>query len=430
MWDFSRVEWGPDARGEIDPLQKLVMLCDPQVYAALWLRRSMMLMDEPVFEPCLKRDEPRYDAAVKNAKLCEFAFRHVRGGLKPALAQIAQNDWWKNTVAEANWTEKTYDGKQVFVPHVLDVYSSGSYVLWREGGEIVGVQPMTAGTPLTKNGKQVVYDARTGKYLVNTFRPDPRGAWAGTDQARVVWQPFYSKNRGQPLELMYLELFSNPSIVGTAPEDANEMVPLLDQYGKPLKDENGEELKVPPQQAMSQGLENFGGSGSFTVIPPKSDLKLMEAQGDGRIFLNFEDGKDWQILTGILGTGNMTARAKYGSNASAQTGESAVSNPVAIDAAPIESEIQAMCGVIIERNNRRNQDLIPRVRLYDPRRSYYETLYNTLLNNSDYGDDRLVSSLAERIDGPKPNFDKLAQQREEMAQQQREAAQRQGAQGE
>lgn len=416
MLDFVGLPYGPGADGQIDVLQKAAMLQDPQVFAALWLRRSSILFDEPVFEPAVPYGDPDYDEAKKTASICEFAFRNIEGGLTNALAQGLECDWWKNTVGDVVWEEKTFNGKQVFVPGVIDVHAAGSYILWRKGGRLVGVQPFASGTGVMQDGKPVVYDVN--KYLIHLFRPSPRHHWDGTDLARVVWTPFYKKNKGHPLNLMLMELFSNPSFVGTAPEDATQEVELQDAKGnKVLDPATGEPVKVSPQQAMAAGLENFGGSGGFVVIPPKAKLEMLQAQGDGRIFVNFEDQQDWQILTGILGTGNMTARAKYGSNASAQTGETAVSSPIALDAMATEAALQAQCRTIVEINApKKNHHLVPRVRLNAPRRSFYEQLFATILANSPFADERLIDGVAERLGMPKPNYEKIAQMAQEKQQ--------------
>lgn len=412
------------------------MLCDPQIYAALWLRRSSILFDEPTFEPCVPYGDPDYDVAQANARLCEFAWRGIDGGLTAGLAACLEADWWRNTVADVIWEEKTFDGKQVRVPGALDVHASGSYILWRRGGRIVGVQPFTMGVGQVDSatGNAVIYDK--DKYLIHVFRPSPKrpiwgllGEWAGTDLARVVWTPYFMKNAGHPLNLQYMELFAVPSFVGTAPEDATQEVALLDRNGQPMLDKVTQEIiKVSPQVAMSKGLENFGGSGSFTVIAPKAKVAMLQAQGDGRIFVNYDDAQDWQILTAILGTGNMTARAKYGSNASAQTGQEAVSSPVALDAMATEAQLQRQCELICEVNcKKKNKHLVPRVRLNAPRRSYYETLFATIMANSPYVDDRLIDGIAERLGAPKPNFEKVAQLAEQkqaqMAQHAKQQAQ-------
>lgn len=418
LFDFARFGYGPNATGAIDIRQKMQMLLDPQISAALWLRRAAILYDDPVIAPCVPRDDSRYKAAVKNADLCRFSLQNIDGGLTAALAQSLEADWWRNTCADVVWEEKTYNGKQVLVPGVFDTFAAGAYVLWRQNGRIIGVQPLLGNNGLALTGETQIIDAK--KYLIHIFRPSPRGQWDGTDLARVVWTPFYMKNRGHPENLKYMGLFSNPSLVGTAPEDAPESVPLLGQDGKPVLDPvTGEALTISPQGAMSEGLRLFGGAGSYTVIPPKAKLALMEAQGDGRIFINFEDARDWQILTGILGTGNMTARAKYGSNASAQTGQAAVEAPTLLDGMALGAQLRKICATIVEVNApKKDWDLVPMVRINPANRSFYETLFAAILANSPFADDRLIDGIAERLGAPKPDFEKLA----EMAAQKQAAA--------
>lgn len=409
LFDFSGIGgFGAQGALEVPTERKWGMLCDPQVYAALWLRRSSVMFDGVQVMAARKFGEPGYEKAKRWADVVMAAFAGIDRGLFACLMELQEADWWTNQVADGIWAEKGFDGKQWLFPDVLDIHAPGDYILHRKDGKIIGVQPLTGGVgAVLTDGKAKVFAEE--KFLIYPYRPNAR-QWAGTDLARVVWIPYWMKNGGHPQNMKYMEMFSNPSLVGTAPEDAPKEVELLDEHGvRVINPVTGRAMTVPPQKAMANGLQNFSGSGGFTVIPPKSKLALMEAQGDGRIFVGFEDSRDWQIMTGILGTGNMTGRAKYGSNASAQTGESVVDTPVAADSQVLATILTKLARTVVKVNARSEGDLqyAPTIMLGDPQSGFLQKIFGVMLANSVIPDAAMVAELAARLNVPTPNLEKL-----------------------
>jgi hypothetical protein len=398
--------------GFVSDEDKWLMLTDPQILAGLQIRRGAMLFDGVQILPHIAYGHSRYKAAEKIADKLRWSLSNMAGGFYPSLMQAAECDWWKNTAGDLIWEEKTYEGQQILAVGAIDVHLPESYTIWRKGRKPLGLQ--VNGDNSLNGAANPIYPIE--KFFFLRFRPNSHH-WTGTDLASAVWTPFYMKNQGHPLNLAYMELFAIPSLVGTAPEDAQQDVPLLSSVrganGEylPLKDpETGAVVTVSPQQAMSIGLGQFKGSGSHTVLPPKAKLDMLQAQGDGRIFNNFEDARDWQIMVGILGTGNMTGRAKYGSNATAQTGESSVAKPVDMDAQAIQAAIMTSIVPTFMKFNVKesDRDLIPRI-IVNGNNSFEEKLFVSIMANSLYADERLVDELAGRLGVPKPNFDKIAE---------------------
>ena len=395
--------WVDRGAGYVSDADKWLMLTDPQVYAALQLRRGAAFYDGVQILPAVPYGDQRYERAKEIADLNRFYLADLDCGFLPLLMQMAECDWWRNCAADLIFGEKTVNGKQTLGVCAMDVHLSEDYFVWRQGHRAIGLQPV--------NNSEKIYPME--KFMWVRFRPNSR-YWLGTDLASVVWTPFYMKNQGHPENLKYMALFSNPSLVGKAPEDVTTEVPLLspfkDQFGRqiPLKDDDDNPILISPQEAMALGLQNFQGAGGYTVIPPKSDLKMMEAQGDGRIFVTFEDARDWQIMTGILGTGNMTGRAKYGSNASAQTGENSVAKPVDMDAQTFAAAIRtSLCRPMTRWNFPESDwDLVPQV-VVNGNRSFLEQLFVSIMANSVYGDERFVSELAGRLGVPMPDMDAI-----------------------
>ena len=393
--------WGDTGTGFITDEDKFLMLTDPQVYAALRIRRAAVTFEGVQVLPTYQRGEPGYEKSREIADGFRWALGEIEWGLHFVLEQLLEHDWWKHTAGELIQTERTYDGKQ-FACFDIDPHGPWDYTVWKKGHKLLGLQPNGG------ENSDKVYGAE--KFIWLPFRPNSRH-WCGTDLAGVTWTDFYMKNVNRPENLKYMTQFSGPSWVGTAPEDVQGDVVLLsdkkDAWGRPipLKDQNGQEILVSPQQAMISGLQNFQGAGSGTVIPPRAKLALMEAQGDGRIFVTFDDARDWQIMVAILGTGNMTGRAKYGSNASAQTGQTAVEKPANTDAQILANVLrQKVARLWVKWNyGEKHLDKVPRILMGGD--DYLESVFMSVIANSEYGqDERFLEELASRIGAPIPDF--------------------------
>lgn len=399
-----------NAATDISLEERRLILRDPQVSSQLVIRRNAVLIDGIQIMPSAdESDATAYAIAKENADFCKYIFENLPGGLFQRLLELEQRDVLCNTAADVRWVEKDYGQKYKgkLVIKSMPVFAPTAYTPWEDAGEIIGLQPNDS--PKLADGKPRVYGM--DKFAFLSFRPEA-GRPYGTDLIPAIYMPWKKKVEGHPLEMMYMDLFSNPSLAGFAPEDATQGVKVptgrvIDGVPEYVLDGSGNPITISPQEAMQMGLQNFAGSGSSMTFPPKSKLQMIEAQGDGRIFTGFFDKENWEIMVAINGTGNMTGRAKYGSNATAQTGEEAVYLTGWGERYQVAAMIKSICERAIKWNfPERNRDFIPIVTCGDPASEGLWALLRAIAANM-AGAELLIPEICRRVGFKAPEMAEL-----------------------
>lgn len=390
---FNNPEYVPDE-------EKRLMLTDPQIQALLAIRRAAVLIDGVQINPQEGLDEadPRYAKSKELADFWRWTFCNTANSFHGALFQLLQADWWQYVAADLQYREQEwgrYKGKLCL--DWMRPLSRYSYrIRLDDYGRVIGLEDTTSSAD---RAGLAVYPIE--KFCFTSFRPDAERP-VGTDLCAGVRTPWYMKNQSLPEQLANYAQFGRPSLWATAPSTVRE-VPLLDADGIPV---DPEEL-VPVETAMKTALQNFS-NGSAIVVPFESQLHLLEAQGDGRIWTNATDGFDWQMAVGILGTGNMQMRQKYGSNATAQTGAETVSIPIVSDKTAMADDIKKQLGVPLTHYNYPESywDCLPTVTLGDARQDWWDGIAKAVLPNSGMTDTGMLTDINRRVGLRVPDPDK------------------------
>jgi Protein of unknown function (DUF935) len=189
------------------------------------------------------------------------------------------------------------------VAFVVDAYQNvlGLLALLPGQGRLLG-----AGMPLDQVTVSSLLPRE--KFCILTHHPrygDPRG----TSLLQPVFGPWNDKVQLAPEYRKYLSQFAGPSLIGTAPPGAQDAL-LVDQNGVPLRDENGNPIRVTAQKAMYDALLNFR-NGTVTVLPDGAAVQPVNMQGDGSAFLAAFARADLQITKAILTQVLTTEEAQF-----------------------------------------------------------------------------------------------------------------------
>lgn len=233
-------------------------------------------------------------------EIAEFCRRQVDRQERP-IKQITM-EFLEGMAVGTKLAEKVYDqgtgedeGK-VVLKRVRHKRNAAWAFVINPYGDIVAIQGLVVGGQIENLPPQ--------KFMLFAWLPqngDPRG--------RSILRPAYNgwnlKINTWPKYLKYLDIFGSPTIVGIAAPDApNE--PELDSIGNPTG------KQFTPTQAMFSQLQRMG-SASVAAIRAGSDVKFIQAVGNGEAFKNAFDLFKHEILEGILLSARATKEAKYGS---------------------------------------------------------------------------------------------------------------------
>lgn len=391
-WSTSDNGWlNFDNTGCLSAAEKLEMLCDPQVAAMVHLRRSWVLMDgvqikptegvEPMSKP--RQINRKYERAVIAAEMCRWMLCNTEDSFHGALMELQHADWWRNQACELVWRDQSwgeYSGKLML--DRMPVYGPQDYMIWRKDGRIIGLESRHEWQ--RDPSKPKVYPIE--KFALHRFRPSRRNVF-GDELAKIANLPHWMKKEGQPQRMMNLFQFGSPYTYAIAPENSVSEVPLLDandvQMTYPVGHARaGEPIYVPPARALKETLGESLGNGGFGVLPGTSKVGLLQAQGNGTIFSEFDRDMNWELAVAILGTGTLTQEQNYGSNATAKTGKDTVNTPILSDKTALAEVIKkSFCQPAVRYNLPfLYWDVVPTVTCGDPGKDVWATLLTTLMN--------------------------------------------------
>lgn len=419
--------WQTDARGwlNFDNLgctqgwvsneEKLEMLTDPHIAGLLHLRRTMVMQDGVQIRPTegvpqmqqAKIVNRQYERAVEVSELCRWMLCNTADSFHRLCMQLQEVDWWRNLAADLMWRDQEWgDYKGKLMLDRMPVYGPGEYVIWRKEGRVIGLQ--SAQDMTLESGKPKVYPIE--KFALMLFRPNHKFRH-GIDFATTTQIAHWFKREIQPEWMANITQVGRPYAYAKGPKGVTQDVPLLDQYGEPMKDADGAVIYVAPHRAMAQGLKEGIRAGGFGVFPAESEIGQLEAQAaasGGQFFPNQFDEIHWEFATAILGVGTATQEQRYGSNATAQTGKEIVKTPIYSDKTDTAELIKkSLCTPATHYNFRDPYwDVVPTVTCGDPQQNAWVDLLKSIINSpvSQVQLYDFAGELAERVGLPADDF--------------------------
>jgi hypothetical protein len=178
-------------------------------------------------------------------------------------------------------------------------------------GRAVGVEVVTPEGPSARY--------RPDKFTI--FRWGTRnGNPQGTHLLDAAYMPWNAKIQLYPRYNKFLYRFAEPSLVGTAGENAQPRIP---------RDADGLEIAgaapISAVQDLAEEMDKFQG-GSVLAAPYGTVIQALETHGTGESFLQAFDYFDREIVFAVLWQIRATLEAKHGSKADSETAEGILGN--------------------------------------------------------------------------------------------------------
>lgn len=319
------------------------MLHDAQVSSCVnSLKMGILAQGVTVVSAKGERDE-NFDQAKEVSDFCQRCFDNLKTPLIPTLYDMLDALALGNRVAELVYDDGEGDdaGKLVLVAlktkprravsFVVDAYTNVVGLLGLipgQGAPILYQSFIPIGSYGAGGGEAGMIPnlLPVDKFAILTFRPknnDPRGQ----SILRSAYTPWNFKMQIWGDYLQYLALFASPKTIGITADGAMTTTPA-DAAGNITTDINGLPLPpVTPETAMLSSLIAFRNA-TAAAFPFGSDVKLVQAQGEGGAFLSAFDLLDRQISKAITGQTLATGEAEHQALAASQTHENILGSVV------------------------------------------------------------------------------------------------------
>jgi hypothetical protein len=309
------------------------MMTDSQVSSVVKLLVMATLADGVQISAAVDQDDERWEQAERIAQFCERNFERLGRPLHQVLYEMVEGAFANgHKVAEQVYEMGTLDadwGPQLLlrdlkpkpntsVAFVVDLYMNVIGLLYVRPGQAVGLlggrelEPTSPAEGDEESTKELEVPALIPreKFAVLTHLSkdgDPRGM----SGLRCIYTPWWVKQQTWRELLAFLARFGSPSVVGnTSPTSEDEVV---------LDPATGEAIeRKTPEQVMSAQLELIR-NGAVGAFPPESEVKVLEASGEGRPFFSTLDLADKQIAKGVLLQTLATEEGQHQARAAAQT---------------------------------------------------------------------------------------------------------------
>ena len=297
------------------------MYLDPQAAACLNVLRAGTIEEGVQLSPpeaVAAADADGHDRAREIVAFCRSVLEDLETPLDDVL--------WDMLAAMRNGSrvaEQVYDAQQLeqrgrlvlralkVKPHQATAFVVDPFM------NVVGLQVLAPAQPADDGATPADGATRPrnpvidrAKFAVLTFRPengDPRG----TSIYRPAYAPWWAKMQVWPEYLKYLARFASPSLWGTTGEKATEIV---------IRNTDGSTIKKSAVEVLFETLLAFH-NGTVAAFPYGTQLKALEAVGDGAPFLNAFTRADQQITVAILHQTRATMEAQFGSRADSESGQ-------------------------------------------------------------------------------------------------------------
>jgi hypothetical protein len=148
------------------------------------------------------------------------------------------------------------------------------------------------------------------KFFILSYKPkggDPRGR----SILRPAYNAWYQKTQLWPHYFKYLLQFATPGIAAIGPPDAAYSMET---------DETGNNVEIKPEEAILNQLLAFA-NGTAVVLPHGSDIKPIQAVGNGEAYLKAFEMFDRRCVRTVLLNTRSVMEAQFGSKADSQTGQ-------------------------------------------------------------------------------------------------------------
>lgn len=388
-----------------------MMLRDPQMFAGYMLWKTGILVDGIQIYPSKntkdsngKKSETREKKAEEFSEFSLYNLDNIKGSFHQKCLQILDCCAWGHKAAEYVYRNERFGRwKDKLVLNRIRMLPNNSYRIRTDNmtGEVVGLQPVGA------NGDDNIYDM--SKFAFAVFRPiddHPHG----TNLFWPAYGAWYEKQQIAPERLSNMAMFGSPSMYATTPEGVTD-IEMVDTNGMPLKypdghPKAGQTVRMAINKHMLDSLQEFQGNGSATVLPNSSEIKILQAQGDGSIFGKYSDDKNLEIIKAMFFTTSWTETEKYSSNAKGKVGAS-IGNFSLMDGKNMLADIfEEFCrNLIIYNYGEEFADLTPTVTFGSIEQGNLSGLYNAIaaLWSTGFFDDSQRAVLCQKMNLPLPD---------------------------
>ena len=256
-------------------------------------------------------DPKNYALALEIAEFCRRQIDRLNRPIKQIMMEFLSGMALGTKLAEKVFEPGTGvdDGKIVIHTIRHKRNAAWSFII-DPFGDVVAVRGLVVGGTLQ--------DMPPAKFMFFSWLPtdsDPRGhsilrpAYNAWNLKINTWAKYYK----------YLDKFGTPTVVGIAAADAPDE-PQLNPTTLPAGPQVAPTTTLPvatgtmltPTEAMFYMLQRLE-SGSVAAIRSGSDIKFIQAVGNGEAFKNAFDLYKHEILEGILLSARATTEARYGS---------------------------------------------------------------------------------------------------------------------
>lgn len=300
------------------------MALDPIVCATLTILMSSILEDGIRLSPAITDPaDPRTElAGYINARAKLMVSR-----MKTRIAEVAWDMltgcYLGNRVGETIWEYKEEDGRIFLdvtaikikprhsVAFVVDIYGNVHGLMatvpkkktTAQAGALVGVKDKSI---LPRD-----------KFWVYSFRPK-EGNPLGTSVLRPAFSSWVDKIQTLAERQKHLARYGSPTLVGTTPENAKaiQVVDAVTNVPIPGK-------FVQPLTALYQGLLTVH-NGVVMAAPHGTEIKVIEAKGEGGVFSNALEYDNHQIVKTVLTQTLATEDAPHQARAAAQVHQGSI----------------------------------------------------------------------------------------------------------
>ncbi len=272
------------------------MALDAQVRSCFGILVAGILGGGMDILPTVKPDDPKYKAALETVDFVERClYQHLETPfLSEFLPDMLKAIYQGHRIAEKVCypiNESPEKGKLVYkylkvkprrqVAFVVDAYLN-----------VHGI------TTAPRPGQKEAQVIPRGKFVVLTWKPensDPRG----TSDFRVIYEPWWNKQKLRPNWLRFLHQFGTPSLIGKLAEQTAWQQQRDLTTGATILGPDNKPLWVNRAKEMLGELEKFQ-SNSIIVIPNGAEVDIVEVKGDGKAFLMALSANNSEIAKGLL----------------------------------------------------------------------------------------------------------------------------------
>lgn len=217
------------------------------------------------------------DALSYGSGIGEMQFDVVKSGKWQGFYAIS--DIHPLCVCEASFVVDAYD-------HIIGILPTKIPNMTFPMGAYIPLTPQTINEPERINRLNSVIPR--SKFVIFTWNPkcgDPRGR----SVLRAIYSAWFTKQQIINLMLDWFKKYSQPSIWGTTPPNAQTVCEV---------DANGNEIRIEPTQKLLEALLSFQNS-SAIALPHGAEIHMLDMSGGGDIFLKTIAWANKEITRGI-----------------------------------------------------------------------------------------------------------------------------------